>query len=170
MTLASCWNSGGHVFICQSIWWVLIGPSILRLFVRDSIFARLKSHVCQQGKMASWMNVPENIQRTPLDHILHNILRLQNDPNEPVHVALNRARVRTLNYLVERPTADIDALTCQPAGNDANGQPHAVQDLEDHLKLQLKQVIAHILEENTTFEILGSAFNLRGNYRDTITA
>ena len=77
--------------------------------------------------MASWMNVPENIQRTQLDHILHNVLCLQNDPNEPVHVALNRARVRTLSYLVERPTADIDALTCQPTGNDADGNAHPVE-------------------------------------------
>jgi hypothetical protein len=88
--------------------------------------------------MASWMNVPENIQRTQLDHILHNVLRLPNGPNEPVHVALNRARVRTLSYLVERPTANINALTYQPAGNDADGNSHPVQHLEDYLKLRLK--------------------------------
>ena len=85
--------------------------------------------------MASWMNVPDNIQRNQLDHILHNVLRL------PVRIALTRARVCTLSYLVERTTADIDALTCQPAGNDEDGNEHPVQQLEDYLKLQIKQVI-----------------------------
>jgi hypothetical protein len=85
--------------------------------------------------MATWMNVPDNIQRNQLDHILHNVLRLPNEPTEPVRIALTRARVRTLSYLVERTTADIDALTCQPAGNDKEGNAHPVQHLEDYLKL-----------------------------------
>ena len=52
--------------------------------------------------MASWMNVPDNVQRNQLDHILHNVLRLPNEPTKPVRIALTRARVRTLSYLVER--------------------------------------------------------------------
>ena len=44
--------------------------------------------------MASWMNVPENVQRNQLDHILHNVLYLENLPTEPVRIALTRARVR----------------------------------------------------------------------------
>jgi hypothetical protein len=106
--------------------------------------------------MASWINVPDNAQHNQLDHILHNVLRLQNAPNEPVHIALNQAHIRTLSYLVERPTADIDALTCQPIGNDANGVAHPVEDLADHLKLQLKQAIAHVLEKNATFGLLNT--------------
>ena len=47
MTPASWGDLGGHVFVSWSIRRVLIGPSVLRLFVRDSINARLKSHVCQ---------------------------------------------------------------------------------------------------------------------------
>ena len=47
MTPASGGNLGGHVFVSWSVWRVLIGPSVLRLFIRDSINARLKSHVCQ---------------------------------------------------------------------------------------------------------------------------
>ena len=47
MTPASCGDLGGHVFVSWSVWRVLIGPSVLRLFVRDSINARLKLHVCQ---------------------------------------------------------------------------------------------------------------------------
>jgi hypothetical protein len=118
--------------------------------------------------MASWMNVPENIQRTQLGHILHNVLCLPNDPNKPVHIALTRARIRTLSYLVERPTADINALTCQPAGNDADGNAHPVQHLEDYLKRQIKQVIAHVLEENATFEILNNLkFDPRNVHIDT---
>ena len=85
--------------------------------------------------MATWMNVPDNIQRNQLDHILHNVLRLPNEPTEPVRIALTRARIRTLSYLVERTTADIDALTCQPAGNDEDGNAHPVEHLEDYLKL-----------------------------------
>jgi hypothetical protein len=75
-------------------------------------------------------------------------------PNEPVHIALTRARTRTLSSLVERTTAEIDALTCQPTGNAADGNAHPPKDLADHLKVQLKQVIAHVLEENATFETL----------------
>ena len=98
--------------------------------------------------MASWMNVPDNIQRNQLDHILHNVLRLPNEPTEPVRIALTRARVHTLSYLVERTTEDIDDLTCQPVGNDEDGNAYPVEHLEDYLKLQIKQVIAHVLEEN----------------------
>ena len=47
MSPASCGDLGGHVFVSWSVWRVLIGPFVLRLFIRDSISARLKSHVCQ---------------------------------------------------------------------------------------------------------------------------
>ena len=45
---------------------------------------------------------------------------------------------------------------CQPAGNDEDGNAYPVQQLEDHIKLQIKQVIAHVLEENATFFILNN--------------
>ena len=47
MTPASCGDLGGHVFVSWSVWRVPIGLSVLRLFVRDSINAQLKLHVCQ---------------------------------------------------------------------------------------------------------------------------
>ena len=49
MTPTSCGDLGGHVFVSWYGWRVLICPSVLRLFIRDSINARLKSHVCQNG-------------------------------------------------------------------------------------------------------------------------
>jgi hypothetical protein len=83
--------------------------------------------------MALWMNVPDNQGRAQLDHILHDILQLDNADNEPTRIALNRARARNLVKLLELTTGQVDALACQPTCNAANGNAHPHEDLDDNL-------------------------------------